>query len=126
MAAQNGDAERATKRIRLEDGSAATTTAATSENQAAMGIPKIVETSTKNAHSKEREVGILRWVNEENPGFEGILKQRYKTRIDLTFFSASKHSLSYPSSFAACCKITWRHPDSQQIAVTQLSYWTAD
>lgn len=42
-----------------------------------MGKPIIAELSTNAAHAREREVGILRWVNEANLGFEGVLKQRY-------------------------------------------------
>ena len=42
-----------------------------------MAKPKIAQISTGLSHSREREVGILNWVNEKNPGFEGILKQRY-------------------------------------------------
>jgi len=38
---------------------------------------KIAEVTTKASHSREREVGILKWVNEKNTGFEGVLKQRY-------------------------------------------------
>lgn len=77
MAAPNGADEHANKRIRLEDGASATTSISLDTPQPAMETPKIAQISTGLTHSREREVGILNWVNEKNPGFEGILKQRY-------------------------------------------------
>lgn len=77
MAAPNGAAEHANKRIRLEDGASATTAISLDTPEPTMEKPKIAEISTNLSHSREREVGILNWVNEKNPGFEGILKQRY-------------------------------------------------
>ncbi|OBT60659.1 hypothetical protein VE03_09923 [Pseudogymnoascus sp. 23342-1-I1] len=82
--AANGAAEEhARKRVRREDGVSTTTTptidpsAAHSSVKEAMEKSKIAELTSNASHSREREVGILRWVNEENVGFEGVLKQRY-------------------------------------------------
>jgi tRNA pseudouridine13 synthase len=86
-----GGGEPARKRIRLESGAGgvlSTTTPTTpptitngntAENRelAEMVRAKIAEVTTKASHSREREVGILKWVNEKNTGFEGVLKQRY-------------------------------------------------
>lgn len=67
------EAQRAVKRVKLADGSAA---ALTTPISAVMETPEVAKVTTDATHSREREVGILRWVNEKNPGFEGILKQR--------------------------------------------------
>ncbi|KFZ07994.1 hypothetical protein V502_09614, partial [Pseudogymnoascus sp. VKM F-4520 (FW-2644)] len=82
-AANGGGEEHARKRVRREDG-ASTTAAPSIDSSAAhpsvkedMEKSKIAELTSKASHSREREVGILRWVNEENVGFEGVLKQRY-------------------------------------------------
>lgn len=77
MAALTGVAEHASKRIRLEDGQSASAPISLDTPEPTMEKPKIAEISTNLSHSREREVGILNWVNEKNPGFEGILKQRY-------------------------------------------------
>ena len=76
MAVPNGADEHANKRMRLEDGAAASAPISINTPEATMENPKIAEISTGLSHSREREVGILNWVNEKNPGFEGILKQR--------------------------------------------------
>lgn len=82
--AANGAGEEHTrKRVRLEDGvsTAATPTIDSSATHTTikedMEKSKIAELTSNASHSREREVGILRWVNEENVGFEGVLKQRY-------------------------------------------------
>jgi hypothetical protein len=84
---ESGGGEPARKRIRLESaaGGVLSTTAPTITNGntlehcelAEMVRAKIAEVTTKASHSREREVGILKWVNEKNTGFEGVLKQRY-------------------------------------------------
>ena len=76
MAAPNGADEHADKRIRLEDGASASAPISLDTPEPTMEKPKIAELSTGLSHSREREVGILNWVNEKNPGFEGVLKQR--------------------------------------------------
>lgn len=81
MAASNGAAEHANKRIRLEDGASASAPISLDTQEPTMEKPKIAEVSTNLSHSREREVGILNWVNEKNPGFEGILKQRYVEKM---------------------------------------------
>lgn len=77
MAAPNGATEQANKRIKLEDGQSAFAPISLDTPEPTMEKPRISEISTNLSHSREREVGILNWVNEKNPGFEGILKQRY-------------------------------------------------
>jgi len=87
---EGGGGEPARKRIRLESGAGGvlSTTAPTPptiangntvehRELAEMVRAKIAEVTTKASHSREREVGILKWVNEKNTGFEGVLKQRY-------------------------------------------------
>lgn len=86
-AANGGGEEHARKRVRLEDGVSTTPTptptptidpsAAHPSVKGDMEKSKIAELTSNASHSREREVGILRWVNEENVGFEGVLKQRY-------------------------------------------------
>ncbi|KFY37287.1 hypothetical protein V494_04829 [Pseudogymnoascus sp. VKM F-4513 (FW-928)] len=82
-AANGGDEEHARKRVRLEDGVSTTATPSIDSSGAHsivkenMEKSKIAELTSNASHSREREVGILRWVNEKNVGFEGVLKQRY-------------------------------------------------
>jgi hypothetical protein len=86
--AANGEAsneEHARKRVRREDVDSTTATidpsAADSKVKDDMEKSRIAELTSKTSHGREREVGILRWVNEENVGFEGVLKQRYVWRV---------------------------------------------
>lgn len=88
-AANGGGEEHARKRVRREDG-VSTTPTPTIDSSAAylngkedMEKSKIAELASNASHSREREVGILRWVNEENVGFEGVLKQRYVGKFSL-------------------------------------------
>lgn len=82
-APNGGGEEHARKRVRLEDGISTTATPAIDPSTAQSNVKgdmeksKIAELTSNASHSREREVGILRWVNEENVGFEGVLKQRY-------------------------------------------------
>jgi hypothetical protein len=68
--------ERASKRIRTEDGAAPVGKAQQDSITGTSAASKDAQLVNKDAHHREREVGILRWVNEANTGFEGILKQR--------------------------------------------------
>lgn len=85
MAALNVADEHTNKRIRLEDGASASAPISLDTPEPEMAKPKIAQISTGLSHSREREVGILNWVNEKNPGFEGILKQRYVGGAPLMF-----------------------------------------
>lgn len=82
-AANGGGEEHARKRVRREDGVSTTATPIIDSSVAHPSVKedmeksKIAELTSNASHSREREVGILRWVNEENVGFEGVLKQRY-------------------------------------------------
>ncbi|KFY02211.1 hypothetical protein O988_02324 [Pseudogymnoascus sp. VKM F-3808] len=82
-APNGGGEEHARKRVRLEDGISTTATPAIDPSTAQSNVKgdmeksKIAELTSNASHSREREVGILRWVNEGNVGFEGVLKQRY-------------------------------------------------
>lgn len=79
MASANGEGEgHARKRVKLEDAASTTTSLAAEPTKGDdMEKPKMVLVNTMANHGRERDVGILRWVNEENVGFEGVLKQRY-------------------------------------------------
>lgn len=82
-AANGGGEEHTRKRVRLEDGVSTTVTPTIDSSAAHTSIKedmeksKIAELTSNASHSREREVGILQWVNEKNVGFEGVLKQRY-------------------------------------------------
>lgn len=82
-AANGGGEEHARKRVRREDGVSTSATPTIDPSVAHPSVKedmeksKIAELTSNASHSREREVGILRWVNEENVGFEGVLKQRY-------------------------------------------------
>lgn len=84
---QASDEEHARKRVKLEEGASITATIGSSttndKETDSMEKSKIAELTSEASHSREREVGILRWVNEENVGFEGVLKQRYVLRAIL-------------------------------------------
>jgi len=57
-----------------------------SHNETAMSLPKPKPTGTVVVNaSREEELGILQYVNTTNPGFTGILKQRYVHVITLMF-----------------------------------------
>lgn len=49
------------------------------EETLAMRAKKLTQAAIALQIEKEAKAGILRYVNETNPGFSGILKQRYVT-----------------------------------------------
>lgn len=66
-----------------------TNTVTTDDNKSKMDSkPTRLDTVGEISDGREAEVGILHFVNTSNPGFSGILKQRYVHCI----FSSSSHS----------------------------------
>lgn len=68
-----------------------TTTTTTDDNKPTMDHrPSKLDVVGETSDGKEAEVGILHFVNASNPGFSGVLKQRY---VNAAFYSASDLSM---------------------------------